>query len=62
MKLRSFSRDLIEGARRQATDVLAELAGRDEVTRRIHTSYLAFRERTTAWSRISIEAVLSSRG
>ena len=62
VKLRSFSRDLIEGARRQATDVLAELARRDEVTRRIHTSYLAFRERTTAWSRISIEAVLSSRG
>src|SRR5918993_2949611 len=62
VKLRSFSRDLIEGARRQATDVLAELAGRDEITRRIHTSYLAFRERTTAWSRISIEAVLSGRG
>src|SRR5688572_23292252 len=62
VKLRSFSRDLIDGARRQATDVLAELAGRDEVTRRIYTSYLAFRDRTTAWSRISIEAVLSSRG
>ena len=62
VKLRSFSRDLIEAARRQATDVLAELAGRDEVTRQIYTSYLAFRERTTPWSRISIEAVLSSRG
>jgi TRAP-type mannitol/chloroaromatic compound transport system substrate-binding protein len=62
VKLRSFSRDLVEGARAQSTDVLGELAARDEVSRRVHASYLAFRDRTAAWSRISIEAVLSGRG
>jgi len=43
------------------TDVLAELAGKNAAARKVHDSYMAFRERTAAWSRISIKAVLEAR-
>ncbi len=62
VQLRAFPQALVAAARAQAADVLNELAGRNELTRRVHDSYLAFRARTTAWSRISIEAVLGARG
>ena len=62
VQLRAFPRDLIGAARRQADDVLRELAGRSAISRTVHDSYLAFRERTAAWSRISIESVLAARG
>jgi hypothetical protein len=41
--------------------VLGELAGRDAISGKIHASYLAFRDRTATWSRISIERVLRAR-
>ena len=34
---------------------------RGEVARKVHDSYVAFRERAGAWSRISIKAVLEAR-
>jgi TRAP-type mannitol/chloroaromatic compound transport system substrate-binding protein len=42
-------------------DVLGELAGRSAVAKKVHDSYVAFRERAGAWSRISIKAVLEAR-
>jgi TRAP-type mannitol/chloroaromatic compound transport system substrate-binding protein len=62
VQLRAFPPDLIVAARMQAGDVLRELAERSAVSRKIHDSYLAFRERTAAWSRVSIEPVLAARG
>ena len=41
--------------------ILGELAARSERSRKIHASYTAFRERTAAWSQISIKAVLEAR-
>jgi TRAP-type mannitol/chloroaromatic compound transport system substrate-binding protein len=61
VQLKSFPRDLVAAARRQASDVLADLAGRSEMARKVHDSYAAFRERTAAWSRVSIKAVLDAR-
>ena len=61
VKLRSFSVDVVDRARGLSVDVLAELAARSERSRRIHDSYHAFRERTQAWSRISLKAVLDAR-
>ena len=61
VQLRTFPVDLIAAARRQSADVLAELAGRNEAARKVHDSYAAFRERTAAWSRISLRAVLEAR-
>ena len=61
VQLRTFPNDLIGAARKTAGDVLGELAGRSERARKIHASYMAFRERTAPWSHISIRAVLNAR-
>jgi TRAP-type mannitol/chloroaromatic compound transport system substrate-binding protein len=61
VKLRTFPQGLIAAARRQAGDVVGELAGKSAAARKVHDSYLAFRERTAQWSRISIKAVLEAR-
>ncbi len=62
VKLAAFPADLIAAARKQANDVLGELARRSAITTKIHASYTAFRARTAPWSRVSIEAVLRARG
>jgi TRAP-type mannitol/chloroaromatic compound transport system substrate-binding protein len=61
VQLRAFPADVIAGARKEATDVLAELGARNDKARRVHASYTAFRERTAPWSRISLRAVLEAR-
>jgi TRAP-type mannitol/chloroaromatic compound transport system substrate-binding protein len=61
VKLRMFPSSLVVAARAQATDVVGELAARSAVARKVHDSYLAFRDRTAQWSRISIKAVLEAR-
>jgi TRAP-type mannitol/chloroaromatic compound transport system substrate-binding protein len=61
VQLRGFPADLVAAARRQASEVLAEVAGRSDIARRVHDSYSSFRSRTAAWSRISLKAVLEAR-
>ena len=61
VRLMSFSADVVGAARRQAADILAELATRSDIARRIHESYADFRSRTAAWSRVSLKAVLEAR-
>ncbi|MGE0034970.1 MAG: TRAP transporter substrate-binding protein [Xanthobacteraceae bacterium] len=61
VKLKMFPQPLIAAARRQAHDVVGDLGARNEAARKIHDSYVAFRERTAAWSNISIKAVLEAR-
>jgi TRAP-type mannitol/chloroaromatic compound transport system substrate-binding protein len=62
VKLSAFPDDLVAAARRQATDVVGEIAARSEISGQVHASYAAFRTRSVPWSRISIEAVLRARG
>ena len=62
VKLTAFPDDLVAAARKQATDVLGELASRSAITGKVHASYMDFRARTASWSRVSIEAVLRARG
>jgi TRAP-type mannitol/chloroaromatic compound transport system substrate-binding protein len=61
VQLRTFPADFVTAARGQATEVLAEVGARSERARKVHESYVGFRERTATWSRISIRAVLESR-
>ena len=61
VKLRGFPADLVTAARDVSRDVLGELAARNATARKIHESYTAFREKTAAWSRISLKAVLEGR-
>ena len=62
VKLTAFPGDMVDAARKHGTDVLGELAKRDAITAKVHKSYMAFRENTAPWSRVSIEAVLGARG
>ncbi len=62
VKLAAFPADLVAAARKQAIDVLSELAQRSAISAKVHDSYAAFRERNAPWSRVSIEAVLRARG
>ena len=62
VQLRSFPSDLIAAARGQAGDVLGELAAKSDKARKVHDSYMAFRDRISAWSHISMQAVLEARG
>jgi TRAP-type mannitol/chloroaromatic compound transport system substrate-binding protein len=59
--LRSFSAEIVGVARKQATDIMGELAARSDIARRINESYAVFRSRTAAWSRVSLKAVLEAR-
>jgi TRAP-type mannitol/chloroaromatic compound transport system substrate-binding protein len=61
VQLKAFPKDMVDAARTTSRDVLGELAGRSEIARKVHDSYLTFRERTGGWSRISIKAVLEAR-
>ena len=60
-QLRSFPPDLVAAARATAADVLAELAERSANARKVHDSYVTFRGKVAAWSRISTQAVLEGR-
>ncbi len=62
VKLTAFPADLVAAARKQADDVLGELAQRSAISAKVHASYAAFRAQTAPWSRVSIEAVLTARG
>ena len=61
VQLRGFPQDLIAAARATSRDVLGELAAKSAAARKVHDSYLGFRERAGAWSRISLKAVLDAR-
>jgi TRAP-type mannitol/chloroaromatic compound transport system substrate-binding protein len=60
-QLRTFPADLVSAARATASEVLGELAGKSDKARKVHDSYMAFRDKISAWSRISIQAVLEAR-
>jgi TRAP-type mannitol/chloroaromatic compound transport system substrate-binding protein len=61
VQLKSFPADVVSAARKTAADVLGELSARSDMTRKVHDSYAAFRERSAPWSRVSIRAVLEAR-
>jgi TRAP-type mannitol/chloroaromatic compound transport system substrate-binding protein len=61
VKLRTFPADLVAAARATAVDVLADIAGKSKAARQVHDSYMDFRKKISAWSRISLRAVLEAR-
>jgi len=61
VKLRAFPQEVIAAARTMSGTVLAELGSKSPAAQKIHDSYGAFRERTGAWSKISLKSVLEAR-
>jgi TRAP-type mannitol/chloroaromatic compound transport system substrate-binding protein len=62
VKLRTFPAAMVEAARGHARDVIGDIAGRNELSRKIVESYTGFRERAGRWANVSVRAVLDSRG
>ncbi|MBK5960559.1 ABC transporter substrate-binding protein [Rhodoplanes elegans] len=62
VKLETFPDEIVAAARGQAVDILAEVAARNPLAKKVHDSYTAFRDRVAGWSRVSIRAVLEARG
>jgi TRAP-type mannitol/chloroaromatic compound transport system substrate-binding protein len=60
-QLRTFPNDLVAAARTTASDVLGDLAAKSAGAKKVYESYTAFREKVSAWSRISTQAVLEAR-
>ena len=61
VQLRGFPGEVVAAARKVGAEVLADVASRGAAARKVHDSYAAFRDRTAAWSRVSIKAVLEAR-
>jgi TRAP-type mannitol/chloroaromatic compound transport system substrate-binding protein len=61
VQLRTFPADLVTSARGTAGDVLGEVASKSAAARKVHDSYMSFRDRIAQWSRISLQAVLEAR-
>lgn len=62
VKLTAFPGDFVTAARKQADNVLDELAQRTGEAAKVHDSYMTFRAATAPWSRVSLQAVLGARG
>ena len=62
VKLMTFPPDLIAAAEKESRDVLADIGSGSATARNVHASYVAFRDRVSAWSKISLRAVLEARG
>ncbi|MCB1457263.1 MAG: ABC transporter substrate-binding protein, partial [Nitratireductor sp.] len=62
VEIRNFPADFLEAARSATAEVMAELAGHDELTGRIVESYRAAATHQAQWSEISLTSFLSARG
>lgn len=60
--LRRWPDDVVDAARAAAADVMARFEEAGGLERRIYRSYVAMRERVSAWSRHSAQAYLAARG
>lgn len=61
VQIRMFPDDVIAAARKRAEDVIASIADKGEMARKVADSYRAFRSQSGAWSNLSIRAVLDAR-
>jgi len=61
VQLKVFPADMVAAARKTSVEVYGELAARGEAVKKVHDSYVAFRDRTAAWTKISLKAVMDAR-
>ena len=60
-EFRELPADVLRALKQASEQVLTELAARDEFTRRVYDSWLAFREQSRQWHRLSERAFLEAR-
>ena len=59
---KQFSADILATIGRISGEVLAEVAARDELSRRVYDSFMQARRGAIAWAKVSQEAFTSARG
>ncbi len=62
VQLRAFPQAVLDRLRELSEQVVAEIAGKDALTRQVFDSYRAFQRQVTAWHDISERAYLNMRG
>ncbi len=62
IELRSFPAEVLKELQAVADKVVAELAGKDPVARKIFESFQQFRDQVVAWDEIAERAYLNARG
>jgi TRAP-type mannitol/chloroaromatic compound transport system substrate-binding protein len=60
-EFRQLPADVLRALKEASAQVLVDLAGTDDITRRVYTSWLAFREQSRQWQRLSEWAFLEAR-
>ena len=61
VELRALPDDVLQHLKKLSDEVVAEVAGKDELSGRVYASFQAFREQVTAWENISERAYLNAR-
>ncbi len=61
VQLRQFSDDVLNAIGEASGQVVAEAAAGDAMTRKVYDSFLAFRKKAIAWSRLSDQAYWNAR-
>ncbi len=61
VKLRRFSDSVMQAIGSKSGQVVAEAANNDDMTKKIYNSYINFRKRAVAWSKISSHAYSNAR-
>ncbi len=61
VQVREFPDEVIVALGEAAREVLTDVAGSDDLTQRVHDSYMAFRSNTLGWDRVSSLATLRGR-
>ena len=62
VELRRFPEPVLERLRALSDEVVAEIAEKDPLSRKVHESYRRFRDKVRAWHAISERAYLEARG
>ena len=62
MQLRRFPDDVLATIRELSDKVVAEIADKDPLSRKVYESFLSFRSEAVAWHDISERAYLNARG
>ena len=62
VQLRRFPDSMLSSLVKVSDEVLAEVAGTDDITKRIYESYMTFRRKAAAWTQVSDRAYLDLRG
>ena len=61
VQLRRFSDDMFRAIRTASEEVLAETGAGDDITRRVHESFMAFRKTALSWTAIADQAFANAR-